>query len=232
MGSHARFDLPERSSTYLGLPRYDGRSVHAVQERPATVDLRRARATLDLDGRLRLLPAHASVRGFYFKQTADEVARHGPAAVAAYRCLSPVKSRWFFRMYPIEDYLEDLASAAAVLAPADPPSAVRAIWANGPRYAPLFNATRFLGLLRGEVAGAMHWLEAHRGFFADYGRWRMERLGPHYIVMHYFEECIWIDSAHRGGMEGLLEACGVEGTVEVDLNSPLDGRLHVRWHAP
>jgi uncharacterized protein (TIGR02265 family) len=215
----------QRSRYHLG-------SLPVVHERLTTVDLKRARATLDLDSRLRLLPAQASVRGFYFKQTADEVARHGPGAVAAHRRLSPVKSKWFFRMYPIGEYLEDLASAAAVLSPEDPPSAVRAIWANGPRYAPLFNATRFLGLLRGEVASAMQWLEAHRGVFANYGRWRLERLEQRYVIMHYFDECIWIDSAHRGGMEGLLQACGVEGTVEVELDSPLDGHLHVRWQAP
>ena len=207
------------------------RSVHAVHEPLATVDLARARASLDLDARLRLLPAHASVRGFYFKQTADEIARRGPAAVAAHRRISPVKSTWFFRMYPIADYLEDLASAAAILAPDDPPSAIRAIWANGPRYATLFNASRFLGLLGGDVTAVAGWLETHRHFFANYGRWRLERREPAYFIMHYFDECIWIDSAHRGGMEGLLEACSVSGTVEVDLDTPLSGRLHVRWQA-
>ncbi len=205
--------------------------MHAVHERLATVDLGKARATLDLDSRLRLLPAHASVRGFYFKQTADELARRGPATVAAHRRLSPVKSTWFFRMYAIRDYLEDLASAAAVLAPDDPPSAIRAIWANGPRYAPLFNASRFLGLLGTDVTAVAAWLETHRHFFANYGRWRLERREPGYFIMHYFDECIWIDSAHRGGMEGLLEACRVTGTVDVDLDTPLSGRLHVRWQA-
>jgi uncharacterized protein (TIGR02265 family) len=203
--------------------------VHSVREPSNTVDLRQVRATLDLDRRLGLVPASAHVRGFFFKQTADEVARHGPGAVVAHRRLSPVKSTWFFRMYPVGAYLEDVAAAAAVLSPHDPPAAVRAIWSNGPRYAPLFNASRFLGLLGGDVASAAHWLETHRSYFADYGRWRMERLEDRYFIMHYFNEWIWVESAHRGGMEGLLQACGLRGTVEVDLDSPFDGRLHVRW---
>jgi hypothetical protein len=193
------------------------------------IDLQRVRSELDLGHRLSSVPLHAHVRGFLFKQTADAVARRRAGAVVAHRRLSPVRATWFFRMYSVREYLEDLAAAAAVLEPTDPAAAVRAVWRNAHRYAPLFNAGRFLGLLRSDVVGAVRWLENHRGFFADYGRWRLEPRSDGYFIMHYFDECIWIDSAHRGGMEGLLEACGVTGTVTVDLDTPFDGRLHVRW---
>ena len=133
-------------------------------------------------------------------------------------------------MYSTREYLEDLAAAAAVLAPGDPASALHRIWGPTTAYAPLFDARRFLSLVGTDVMGVVRWLEGHRHFFANYGRWRMEPRGEQYFVMHYFDECIWIDSAHRGGMEGLLEACGVAGSVEVDLDSPYNGRLHVRWH--
>jgi uncharacterized protein (TIGR02265 family) len=199
----------------------------------ARIDVHRAREELDLDRRLANVPPHAHVRGFLFKQTADEVVRNGAAAAAAYRRLTPVKSTWFFRMYSVRDYLEDVAAAAAVLEPADPRSAVRAIWRNGPRYAPLFNASRFLGLLGSNVAVAMQWLEQHRHFFADYGNWRLERRNDRYFIMHFVDEWIWIETAHRGGMEGLLEACAVKGSsVEVDLDTPFNGRLHVSWQEP
>ncbi|HEY1692779.1 MAG TPA: hypothetical protein VGG39_11490 [Polyangiaceae bacterium] len=196
------------------------------------VDMQRVRAALDLGRRLSKVPLHAHVRGFLFKQTADEVERGRAGAVVAYRRLTPVKSTWFFRMYSVRAYLEDVTAAAAVVAPEDPASAVRAIWRNGPRYAPLFNAVRFLGFLRSDVLSAARWLETHRSFFADYGRWRIEPRTDRYFIMHYFDEWIWIDSAHRGGLEGLLQACGVEGSVDVDLDTPFDGRLHVRWQAP
>jgi uncharacterized protein (TIGR02265 family) len=195
------------------------------------VDVERVHAKLGLDSRLSLVPSHAQVRGFLFKQTADEVGRHGSAAAVAHRRLSPVKSTWFFRMYPVREYLLDIAAAAAVLSPEDPGSAVRAIWRNAPKYAALFNASRFLGLLGTDVLAAVEWLESNRHFFADYGRWHLEPRGPGYFIMHYFDEWIWIDTAHRGGMESVLEACGRPGTADVELVTPYDGRIHVRWQA-
>ncbi|MDP9149638.1 MAG: hypothetical protein M3O36_06830 [Myxococcota bacterium] len=99
----------------------------SASEGPSIIDLQRARASLRLDERLALLPPRAQIRGVLFRMTADEVARHGIRAVAAHRRLSPVKSSWFFRMYSVRDYLEDLAAAATVLAPHEPATAVRAI---------------------------------------------------------------------------------------------------------
>jgi uncharacterized protein (TIGR02265 family) len=169
------------------------------------------------------------VRGVFFKVTADEVARHGAVAVATYRRLTPIRSTWFFRMYSVRDYLEDAAAGAAAISPGDPGAAVREIWRNGARYAPMMNAQRYLALLRATPLDVMRWMEAQRDMFANYGGWRVERRAETYVIMHYFDEYLWIDTAHRGGMEGLLRACSVDGSVEADLDSPLSGRLHVRW---
>jgi uncharacterized protein (TIGR02265 family) len=194
------------------------------------IDIDAVRAALGLDERIQATPRWAEVRGLMFKVTADAVVNRGRDAVALHRRLVPAaSSRWFFRMYSATDYLEDVAAAAAVLSPADPAEALRSIWAPTTSYAPMFNASRFLSLLGTDVMDVVRWLEGHRSFFANYGRWRMERREERYFVMHYFDEVIWIDHAHRGGMEGLLQACGVSGTVEVDLDSPVNGRLHVRW---
>jgi uncharacterized protein (TIGR02265 family) len=195
------------------------------------VDLDRVRAALALDERLQATPSWAQVRGFVFKMTSDAVERRGAAAVALHRRLSPARSRWFFLMYSAREYLEDLAAAAAVLSPGDPQAALRQIWGPATGYAPMFDASKFLVLLGTDVVGVVRWLEGHRHFFANYGRWRIEVLGERYFVMHYFDEYIWIDSAHRGGMEGLLEACGLRADIEADLDTPLSGRLHVRWRA-
>jgi uncharacterized protein (TIGR02265 family) len=193
------------------------------------VDLARVRGLLDLDRRLEQIPPSGTVRGFIFKMTADEVARHGRAAVALYRRLSPVKSTWFFRMYPLRDFLEDAAAGAAAIDPADPKEALRRIWRNATHYAPMFNAQRFLSLLSASPFDAMRWLEMQRDMFLGYGGWRVERRDEHYFVVHYFDEYIWIDSAHKGGVEGLLEACNATGALEVDLDTPFNGRIHVRW---
>jgi hypothetical protein len=194
-----------------------------------TIDWERVRRSLDLDQRLPQVPAHAQVRGWYFKQTADAVAREGRPAVALYRRLSPVRSRWFFRMYSCRDYLEDAAAGAAAIGGADPQASVRAIWRNAPRYAPLFNAQRFMSLLNASPLDAMRWLEGQRDMFWNYGGWRIEVRDPHYFVVHYFDEYIWLESAHVGGLEGVLDACNATGTVDADLDSPFNGRIHVRW---
>jgi hypothetical protein len=204
-----------------------------VQPSPAAqariVDVTSVRQALDLDERLSLVPERAQVRGVFFKVTADEVARHGGAAVATYRRLSPVRSTWFFRMHPVRAYLEDVAAAATAIGASDPPSAIRTIWRNAARYGPLLNAERFLALLRATPLDAMRWMEGQRDMFANYGGWRLERRDEHYAIMHYFDEYLWIETAHRGGMEGLLRACNVVGSAESDLDSPFNGRIHVRW---
>lgn len=199
-----------------------------------SVDVARVRGILDLDRRLEQIPISGAVRGFIFKMTADEVASHGRGATALYRRLSPVRSTWFFRMYPLRDFLEDAAAGAAAIDPGDPHSALRRIWRNAHRYAPMFNAQRFLSLLSASPYDAMRWLEMQRDMFMSYGDWRVERRDEHYFVVHYIDEYIWIDSAHRGGLEGLVEACNATATVDVDLDGPFNGRIHVKWqpHRP
>jgi hypothetical protein len=193
------------------------------------VDVGKVRELLDLDRRLAQVPSSAQIRGFIFKMTADEVARHGPAAVATYRRLSPVRSTWFFRMYSLRDYLEDAAAGATAINPADPKSVIRRIWRTMPNYAPMFNAQRFLALLSASPGDVFRWIEGQRDMFYRYGGWRLERREENYLVLHYFDEYVWIDAGHRGGCEGVLDACSVTGSVEVDIDSPFNGRCHIRW---
>jgi uncharacterized protein (TIGR02265 family) len=203
--------------------------VYVPSVEKGAVDLQRVRRALDLDRRLARIPGRAQVRGWYFKQTADAVAARGRSAVAVYRSLSAVKSASFFRMYSLRDYLEDAAAASAAIDPNDPHSALRSMWRNAPRYARLFNAQRFLSLLKASPLDACRWLESQRDLFLNYGNMRIERRDEQYFVLHYFDEYIWIESAHRGGVEGLLEACSATGTADVELDAPFDGRIHVRW---
>jgi uncharacterized protein (TIGR02265 family) len=203
--------------------------VTALSIDQGVLDVERVRGALDLDCRLAQIPGRAQVRGFYFKQTADAVARRGRSAVAVYRRLSTLRSAWFFRMYSLRDYLEDAAAGAAAIDPNDPHAALRSIWRNAPRYARLFNAQRFLSLLQASPLDAMRWLQDQRDLFFNYGGIRVERRDDRYFVLHYFDEYIWIESAHRGGVEGLLTACNAIGSADVELDGPFDGRMHVRW---
>jgi uncharacterized protein (TIGR02265 family) len=193
-----------------------------------TVDVGRARDSLELAHRLERIPASAQIRGFIFKMTDDEVRRHGAAAVATYRRLAHARSRWFFRMYSLRDYLEDAAAGAIAINPADPHSVIRRIYRNMHHYAPLFNVQRFFALLSASPVDVFRWIESQRDMFFSYGRWRAERRDENYIVMHYFDDYLWSE-CHCGAAEGVLDACNVRGTVEAEFDSLFDGRLHIRW---
>jgi uncharacterized protein (TIGR02265 family) len=195
-----------------------------------TVDVPHATALLDLDRRLRETPEHAQVRGIWFGMTADYMCRQGSAVDAAWRALVNVPSRTIFRNYSVREYLQELAMAAAVLDPSNPYDAMRMIWRNTPRYWTSSIIGRSLvRLLHPDPLSAWRWCERHREHFCNYGSWRLEVRSADYAIMHYFDEYIWIDGAHRGGAESLLDACGVEGTVEPEVISPYSGRMHVRW---
>jgi uncharacterized protein (TIGR02265 family) len=195
-----------------------------------TVDLPQAVAQLDLDRRLRETPPNAQTRGVWFAMTADYMRRQGPAVDAAWRAAVKVPSRTIFRMYSLREYMQEVAMAAAVLDPSDPLGAMRVIWRNTPRYYTSSVIGRScLRLLRPEPLAAWRWCERHREHFCNYGSWRLEVRGSDHVIMHYFDEYLWIDGAHHGGAESLLEACGVEGNAEPEVISPYSGRMHVRW---
>jgi uncharacterized protein (TIGR02265 family) len=195
-----------------------------------SVDLAQATALLDLDRRLRETPESAQTRGVWFAMTADYMRRQGTAIDTAWRAIVRVAPRTIFRMYPLREYMHEVAFAAAVLNPSDPLEAMRRIWRDTPRYYTSSVIGRScLRFLRPEPLPGWRWLERHREHFCNYGSWRLEVRGADYVIMHYFDEYLWIDGAHRGGAESLLEACGVEGGAEPELISPYSGRMHVRW---
>ena len=87
----------------------------------------------------------------------------------------------------------------------------------------------FKRFLRPEPYAAMQWVAFSRDYISNYQSMRVERRTPTQAILHFFDEYCWLESCQRGGCEGLLEACGVVGTVDVDLDTPFRGRLNVRW---
>lgn len=194
-----------------------------------TVDLQQAAAALDLEARLRAASRSARVRGIWFKMTADAVKRRGRTAEAAFREAGGGASRWAFLLYDAREYLAEATLAAALLNPADPREGLRDIWRNAACYSTILHPGSFLHLLQPNPMIALRWLVRNRDHFATFGFWRLEERSPEHAVMHLHEELIWIDSAHKGGAEGLLHASGVSGTVDVELVDRFSGRLHLRW---
>lgn len=205
----------------------------AAEEKLSAVDLSHATALLDLERRLREAPSTAGMRGVWFAMTADYMRRQGPAVDVAWRSAVRVSPRTIFRMYSLREYMNELAFAAAILEPSNPLEGLRAIWRNTPRYYTSSVIGRScLRLLRPEPLAAWRWCEHHREHFCHYGSWRLEIRNDSYVIMHYFNEYLWIDGAHHGGAEALLEACGVDGSAEPEVTSRSSGRMHVRWKPP
>jgi uncharacterized protein (TIGR02265 family) len=184
----------------------------------------------ELQERVRTVPSTAMVRGLFFNMIGDHLQRSGHAR-AARSIVGP--KRKIYALYPVADLLTSFGQAAPIIAPTDPRAGIREIWAGGSRYfAATWLGKAFQRFIRPDPAAALEWLERAHEHFANYGRWRLERVQPGHAVLHMFDEYIWIEDAHQGGCEGLLAACGVRGSVVPVMDSAFAGRLEVRWQMP
>jgi uncharacterized protein (TIGR02265 family) len=195
---------------------------------PVVVDFAQASLELDLERRLQDVPETALVRGVFFNLIEDELNRRGLGG-------SPVWERFLgdskrgYRLYSVREWLTRVTTAAALLHH-DPREGVREIFSGTARYGPTTPVFRvFQRFLRPDPLSAFRWIERSREFFCNYGRWRVEKRGPGHATIHMFDEYIWIETAHKGGCEGLLRACGVQGEVVADLDDRFNGRLEIRW---
>jgi uncharacterized protein (TIGR02265 family) len=200
----------------------------AAAVQTVSVDLTRVAADLDLERRLREIPQSACSRGVFFNMVRDDLRRRNLLGLPEVGRLlrAPRKS---YRFYPTRDLIEVFALGGAIV-DADPREGMRKLFAGGSQY---FASTWFghamARFLRPDPASALAWIERSREYFANYGRWRLERRGPEHAILHMFDEYLYLEAAHRGGCEGLLVACGVSGEVRAELDSDYSGRLDIRW---
>ncbi|MGH7293910.1 MAG: DUF2378 family protein [Polyangiaceae bacterium] len=192
------------------------------------VDLAGATERIGLDARLAAIPSTARSRGIFFNMLRDDLERRrllGLPDVA--RLLG--RTRHSYGYYPTRDLVESYGIAGATLH-ADPLEGVRELFSGTARY---FSGTwygkAFARYLRPDPKSALAWIERSREYVANYGRWRLQIRGPEHVVFHMFDEYFWIEAAQRGGCEGMLLACGVEGEVQAELDDPFNGRLDIRW---
>ena len=164
---------------------------------------------------------------------ADHLQRLGRAETLAWRRVVGSRRRLPFLTYSLREFLEELAVAAAIVDPNDPGEGMRRIWRDA---ASSYVATPFgrslLRLFKPNPSRSLSWLAQHRDQFCNHGAWNFVQRSERYAIMEMRDELIWLEHAHRGGAEGLLVACGVEGTVEAERVGPYDGVMHVRWEAP
>jgi len=195
---------------------------------PTKAVLPAAAEQLDLERRLHETPPSACVRGVFFNMIADELKRRGKVEDAR-QVRGGAPRRRIHALYPVSEFLVESALAAPFIDD-DANEAVRQMWSG----AALYFAASWLGrafqrFIRPDPAAALDWIENGREHSCNYGQWRCEHLERNHVVLHMYDEYIWIGSAHRGGCEGLLAACGVKGVVTPSLESRFRGRLDVRW---
>jgi uncharacterized protein (TIGR02265 family) len=195
------------------------------------VDFARAVRLLDLDRRLELVPPSANSRGIFFGLVEHELSRRGYARPIV-RSLVGEARRSVFALYPTRDLLVLYAKAGALL-DQDPAEGIRQLFSRtATYYASTWYGHAFRRLLRPDPATALRYVQGSREIVADYGAWRLEQRGPCEAIMHMADEYLWIESAQRGGCEGMLAACGVHGEVRAELDAPFRGRLFISWRLP
>jgi uncharacterized protein (TIGR02265 family) len=193
-------------------------------------DVHAAREQLGVPSRVRDVPASSSVRGVWFSMAADCVRKAGRAEAATWERMVPRRRRLPFMSYPLREYLDELATAAAIIDPKAPGEGMRRIWNQATsQYVATPFGRSLLRLLKLDPHKYLEWLCANRDHFCNYGRWSVTTREPGYALLDIKGEHIWIEHAMRGGAEGMLAAFDVEGAVEPELASPYEGRLHIRW---
>jgi uncharacterized protein (TIGR02265 family) len=191
-------------------------------------DLPRASDDLDLERRLREIPRSAKIRGVFFRLLEDDLRRRGVKGWPQWgRVLGeqPVSHR----LYPVHDLLVAYAEAAALISN-DPREGIRDIFQGICQpFSESWYGRAWKRYLKPDPFNALRWLERCREHVCNYGSCRLESRGPGRATLHMMDEYFWIDSAHRGGCEGLLKVCGVDGEVTAELESLFHGRLNVSW---
>jgi uncharacterized protein (TIGR02265 family) len=182
---------------------------------------------LALEQRLQAIPQTAAVRGVFFNLVRHALARRGlhgalrhePALAQTHRS---------YKLYSAREWVAAFAHAGALLH-SDPLEGMALIFGDAPRYyASTWYGQMLRTLLQPDPLPALRWIERSREHLCNYGYWRLETRGPTHVVLHMFDEYMWTE-AHRGGCEGLLAACGVQGSVRASQDTLLQGRLEIEW---
>jgi uncharacterized protein (TIGR02265 family) len=194
-----------------------------------SLDLPQNAHELDLPWRLERVPPGAMSRGIFFNQIEQELKRRGLKGPPTWEDKAATPGRKNHVLYPVRDLLVTYATAGALI-DQDPGEGIRQIWVGAVRhYTSSWFGEAFRRFLRPDPTAALQWIERSREYIANYGHWRAELRGPEHVILHMFDEYVWIDRAHLGGCEGLLVACGAIGEVRAELDSPFQGRLDIRW---
>jgi|CZKU01.1.fsa_nt_gi hypothetical protein len=185
---------------------------------------------LKLDERLREVPESARVRGIFFRLLEQDLAKRGLKERSTWEWEGVLGEQpRSYRLYSLRPLLLAYASAGELVGPERSEGLRNVFRGVCVPYSESWFGHGLKRFLQPDLMRALQWVEKCREHFCDYGRWRLQSEGSGRATLHMVDEYLWIESAHRGGCEGLLDACGVSGEVTVELDSPFAGRLRIRW---
>jgi uncharacterized protein (TIGR02265 family) len=192
------------------------------------IDLASSMSKLGLERRLSDLPSTAMVRGIFFRLLKDEAEKRRIASIGELPRL--LRGRDVWRLYPARELMIAYATTAPLIH-SDPDEGLRALFrAQASSYAQTWYGRLFRKFLGNpDPEKAIRYVERANERISNYSRWRLETIGPRHVVLHMFDEYFWIESAQRGGSEGVLDACEVEGRVNVELDDAYNGALDIQW---
>jgi uncharacterized protein (TIGR02265 family) len=201
--------------------------MQSVQTQPRTVDLARAAKELDLEWRLKNIPANAQTRGIHFHSLRDAARRARLSGVPQLDRILETQRR-SYALYPVKELVEATAIAGA-LANADPREGMRELFRGNTAYVTqTWYGRVFTKYLAPNPLTALRWVEISHDYIENYGGWRLEVRGAHSAIMHHVDEYFWLD-ALRGACEGMLSLCGAPADVGLECDSPFAGRFVIEW---
>lgn len=190
----------------------------------AELILRECRAVTDLEWRLAQIPPDAACRGAFLNMLDKRAGQLGHATQSAYRRAFGNQRLPPFRMVPVARYVTQLVALSHVhFGSARAHEGIREIVSE------TFGMTSFLfgATSRPGMAGALLFAERMWRTLVNYSRMICQPDGPDRWVVSFSNEYVWVESAMRGGLEGLGKFCGLEVETDVKLRSPFDGDVTV-----
>jgi uncharacterized protein (TIGR02265 family) len=184
------------------------------------------KAPLDVDAALARIPADGTVRGLFFHDLANACAGVGRSAPPS---MPPRVVAW--GRYPMRAFARCLVETAQALAPgASPREGLRAIGRNAyPALADSMVGRVVFGALGKDYMAIVRICAKAYEMSLSHGRASPVEVSPGRTVVRVDEMYNFFDSYQVGVFEGALDACGIQGTVAIWLETPISGEILATW---
>lgn len=186
---------------------------------------------VDIDAHLALLPADASVRGFFFRDALERGQRAAPNVDFAARAGVAPRRYLPFISYAYADYLRlvDVIARAAHPTLSQGEALRRFAWTTYDLFLGTQVGAAIFGMFNRDIESVL--MNGARGYSVaiNFGKITAQKLGENHVCTSFRDCPILLDTIQVGVLEGAVKHYGVEATVEAEVMSLADADLHVRW---